>query len=263
MEREGNSKARGSTLVVRPQPRGGLAEDVAFYIRELILTGAIKPNSHIDQEAIGEALGVSRSPVREAIVVLGQEGLLEVLPRRGAQVANITRADVIDHYELFGLVSGRAAEIAAESISEGDLVVLREIHDAFEPAGVADMSALNGEFHRIINRLAPQRTRWLLGLLERTVPSRYYEFAGGWDAHAVTHHAEILGALLARDGKAARQAMEHHLHESGVAAADALSAQGFWSDGTDADATDTRTKGDQLDQDALVQNNPDRESTTA
>lgn len=217
-----------------PQPvrRGGLADDVAAYVREQILTGLLKPGTHIDQDAICEALGVSRSPVREAIIVLGQEGLLEVLPRRGAQVAYLTRADVIDHYELFGLVSGRAAAIAAENLSKADEEELQRIHAQFDPRGGQDMSELNADFHRVINRYSSPRTRWLLRLLERSVPSRYYEFADGWDERAVGHHAQILLALMNRDGEAARKAMEHHLNEGGVTAADALEAQGFWDDST-------------------------------
>lgn len=220
--------------VIRPPRRGGLADDVVSYVRELILTGSLKPDTHIDQEAIGEALGVSRSPVREAIVVLGQEGLLEVLPRRGAKVAHISRSDVIDHYELFGLVSGRAASMAATELQDEDLDCLRDLHRQFEegarePIDSAALSSLNAEFHRVINRAVLPRTRWLLRLLDRTVPSRYFEFAEGWDQQAVTHHREILAALVARDAAGARQAMETHLHQSGVAAANALEAQGFWN----------------------------------
>lgn len=211
--------------------RGGLGDDVAAYVREQILTGLLKPGTHIDQDAICGALGVSRSPVREAIVVLGQEGLLEVLPRRGARVAYLTRDDVIDHYELFGLVSGRAAAAAAGGLSEADEARLRAIHAQFDPRSAVNMSDLNAEFHRVINRYSSPRTQWLLRLLERSVPSRYYEFASGWDERAVEHHAEILLALVDRDAETARKAMEHHLHESGVAAADALEAQGFWAEG--------------------------------
>ena len=222
--------------VNRPPRRGGLADDVVSYVRELILTGSLKPGTHIDQEAIGEVLGVSRSPVREAIVVLGQEGLLDVLPRRGAQVAHISRSDAIDHYELFGLVSGRAAAIAAVKLDDEDLDRLADLHRQFEAGAkgsagrAAAMSALNAEFHRVINRAASPRTRWLLGLLDRTVPSRYFEFAAGWDQQAISQHAQILAAIVARDAEGARLAMESHLHQSGVAAADALEVQGFWDE---------------------------------
>ena len=214
--------------VTAPKQRGALADDVAAYIRELILTGQLKPGTRVDQDGIGEAMGVSRSPIREAIVVLGQEGLLEVLPRRGAIVAKLTRDDVIDHYELVGLVSGRAASIAASALDDAARAELAAIHARFENAPATELSGLNRDFHRIINRTAPARTRWLLGLLEKTVPSRYYEFADGWDAKAIGHHQLIIDAIVAKDADGARRAMEFHLHESGLAAAAAFEAMGFW-----------------------------------
>ena len=60
--------------------RGSLSDEIAAYIRDLILTGALKPGEKIDQDAVSQALDVSRSPIREALVVLGQEGLLDVTP---------------------------------------------------------------------------------------------------------------------------------------------------------------------------------------
>jgi DNA-binding GntR family transcriptional regulator len=72
--------------------RGGLPGDVAAYVRRLILTGVLKPGTKIDQDAVSESLDVSRSPIREALVILGQEGLLDVTPRRGASVALLTPA---------------------------------------------------------------------------------------------------------------------------------------------------------------------------
>jgi DNA-binding GntR family transcriptional regulator len=212
--------------------RGTLPDDVAAYIRQLVLTGVLKPGQKIDQESVGEVLCVSLSQIREAIVILGQEGLLDVTPRRGASVALLTADDIIDHYELFGTVSGRAAAMAASVLTEAQLGELRSIQHAFRmaPANTppAELSKMNDGFHRIVNACAPRRTRWLLRLLERSVPADYYEFANGWNARAVDHHQSILDAIVARDADGARRAMEHHLHESGVAAADALRAQGFW-----------------------------------
>lgn len=226
-----NQPASVTPIADRLRRRGGLATDVAAYIRGLVLTGALKPGTKVDQEAICEALDVSRSPVREAIVVLGQEGLLDVTPRRGAAVAQLTPDDIVDHYALFGTVSGRAAAMAAEQLDDAGLTELAEVHRAFEQGtgrAPEELAELNDRFHRIINACAPRRTRWLLGLLVRSVPTDYYEFADGWDAQAVGHHAEILAAIAARDPERAQRAMEHHLHASGVAAAEALRAQGFW-----------------------------------
>jgi len=220
----------------RPAPpgarrRGGLAEEVMSYLRGLILTGALRPGTKIDQDAVSRRLEVSRSPIREAIVVLGQEGLLDVTPRRGAFVSRLTPDDIVDHYELFGVVSGRAAAMAADSLKEEDIESLRAVHERFTAtAGAAELHELNEEFHRIINSAAPRRTRWLLRHLVRSVPAEYYEFTDGWNAQAVEHHADILAAISEGDAQAAREAMEAHLHESGVAAVAALRRRGFWSD---------------------------------
>ncbi len=210
--------------------RGGLAEEVVLYVREQILTGALKPGTKIDQEALAAALDVSRSPIREALVVLGQEGLLDLIPRRGAVVADLTPDDIVDHYELFGVVAGRAAAIAATTLNEEEIEQLRAIQYRFVDGTDDDLSALNWAFHRIINCTAPRRTRWLLRLLERSVPADYYEFTDGWDAQAVRHHAAILEAIVDRDADEARRRMEHHLHESGVAAVAYLEKKGFWED---------------------------------
>ncbi len=166
---------------VDPQrrPRGGLADEVVAYVRDLVLTGALRPGTKLDQEAISHALGVSRSPIREALVTLGHEGLLDVTPRRGAAVARLTPEDIIDHYELFGVVSGRAAAVAADVLKAEECDRLSAIHDRFVDGTTEDLSALNYAFHHIINTTAPRRTRWLLRHLEKSVPATYYEFAEG------------------------------------------------------------------------------------
>lgn len=210
--------------------RGGLAEEIVAHVRGQILSGELKPGTKIDQEQIAEDLDVSRSPIREALVVLGQEGLLDITPRRGACVASITREDVIDHYELFGLIAGRVAAMAAESFGDAEQAELSGIHDRFAMASDEEGSKLNNEFHQLINSAAPRRTRWLLRHLERSIPAGFFERTTGWKSEAVADHQEILDAIVNKDADAARHAMETHLHEAGVAAANALEASGFWTE---------------------------------
>jgi len=210
--------------------RGALADEIAAHIRDQILSGELKPGQKIDQEKIADDLDVSRSPIREALVVLGQEGLLDITPRRGAFVARITREDVIDHYELFGLVAGRVAAMAAAEFDDRQRDQLADVHALFVSATGEEGSKRNHEFHELINSAAPRRTRWLLRHLERSIPARFFETTTGWKDEAVSGHQGIVDAILSRDGEAARLAMEHHLHEAGVAAADALEARGFWDD---------------------------------
>lgn len=221
--------------------RGGLGDEVAAHVRDLILTGELRPGARIDQDALCDELDVSRSPVREALVVLGQEGLVDVTPRRGASVAEITPADIVDHYELFGVVAGRAAAMAATGLADDRRVELRRVHEMFVGRGPElapdELGALNDAFHRIVNDAAPRRTRWLLRLLARSVPTRYYELTDGWNERAAAHHGEILDAIEARDADRARRAMEDHLHESGVAAVAALRRDRYW-DRVDTDGSE-------------------------
>ena len=210
-----------------------LVDGIADHVRDLVLTGRLTPGAKIDQEAVAAALGVSRSPVREALVMLGKEGLLQVTPRRGVFVAPLTPADIVDHYEMFGVVSGWVAAGAARSLAEDDLNRLRNVHARFLDEGQADLSQLNFDFHRIINATAPRRARWLLGLLARSIPAQYYELVDGWHAEASGHHGAILAALVERDAERAREIMEQHLRASGEAAVTFLRGRGFW-DGADS-----------------------------
>ncbi|MFZ9017431.1 MAG: GntR family transcriptional regulator, partial [Ilumatobacteraceae bacterium] len=136
--------------------RGGLADEVAAYVRGLILTGSLKPGTKIDQDAICEALGVSRSPVREAIVILGQEGLLDVTPRRGASVAQLTPDDIVDHYALVGAVAGRAAAMAE---AHGVPVV-----------ATGDVRCARAEDRRLLDALICLRERRTLDTIGRHLP---------------------------------------------------------------------------------------------
>ena len=121
--------------------------------------------------------------------------------------------------------------MAADTMKDDERDELQAVQARFVDDPDADYSALNDTFHRLINATAPRRTRWLLGHLARSVPADYYEFADGWNALAGHHHEEILDAILRRDADAARQAMEDHLHESGVGAVEVLRGLGFWDDG--------------------------------
>lgn len=216
--------------------RGSLADDIAAHVRGRILSGDMKPGEKVDQELLASELGVSRSPIREALVVLGQEGLLDVTPRRGVFVARLTREDVVDHYELFGLISGRVAAQAARDLTDEQLGELHAIHDRFEAATGDEHGALNHEYHQLINTAASRRTRWLLRHLERSIPASFYGNTPGWDQEAVVGHGEITKAILARDEDAARDAMEKHLHDAGLAAVAALEVTGFWDAVVEDDA---------------------------
>lgn len=221
--------------------RPSLKDAAAAYLREEILTGRLVPGTKIDQDEISQALGMSRLPVREALIELAQEGLIDAVPRRGAFVARLERADIIDHYRIFGLIAGLAASRAATSLTEEQLGQLRSIHESFVAAtDPEDKAHFNHEFHKMINRAnGSRRLASVLGLLSRSLPVRYFEFVPQWAEISASHHGRILSALEARDAYDAQRIVEHHVAESGELAVEILQEMGYWSrdagDWTDAD----------------------------
>jgi DNA-binding GntR family transcriptional regulator len=182
--------------------------------------------------------------VREALIELAQESLIDAVPRRGAFVARLERADVVDHYRIFGLIAGLAGSRAATSLSDEELVHLRRIHESFVAAtDPEDKAHWNHEFHRIINRAGgSRRLVSVLGLLSRSLPVRYFEFAPTWATISAGHHARILTALEAHDAHETQRMMEHHLAESGDLAVEILQEMGYWERDT-GDAVEATESG--------------------
>jgi len=174
-------------------------------------------------------------PVREALIELADEGLVDAVPRRGAFVASLERADIVDHYRIFGLVAGLAASRAATSLTDAQLVELRAVHESFLAATDADAQATwNHEFHKRINRAGgSRRLVSVLALLSRSLPVRYFEFVPGWAEASGRHHERILGALEQRDAHEAQRIMEHHVTESGELAVGILQEMGYWDGAAD------------------------------
>jgi DNA-binding GntR family transcriptional regulator len=212
----------------RPR-RSRFAEDVAAAVRESILTGEMVSGQRIDQDALAESMAMSRLPVREALIALEQEGLVINTARRGSYVAAMEPEDVLDQYEVYGVVAGLAAARAAERLDADDIHRLAAAHQRFVKAkgGVAQQRA-NEEFHRIINRSASHRLRSVLGLLARSLPSQHYHFDSDWGRLAGEHHERILHAIERRDAAGAQAAMVAHLRASGHEAVVVLRGKGLW-----------------------------------
>lgn len=207
-----------------------LKDSAASYLREQILTGKLTPGTKIDQDEVSDALGMSRLPVREALIELANESLVDAVPRRGAFVARVERVDILDHYRIFGLIAGLAASRAATALTDAQLVELRRIHESFVAATDPEAQATwNHEFHRFINRAGgSRRLVSVLALLSRSLPVRYFEFAPNWVEASARHHARILTALEERDAHEAQRIMEHHVAESGDLAVEILQEMGYW-----------------------------------
>ncbi|OAP23981.1 MULTISPECIES: GntR family transcriptional regulator [Amycolatopsis] len=199
-------------------------------IRRRVFSGQLRAGAKIDQEALADELGISKLPVREALITLDHEGVVEHIARRGAFVARMTRDDIRDHYRVFGVVSGLAAERAAKNLSPESLQALHDLADRMESAAdPAEQERLNYEFHRRINYAAgSRRLLSLLGILAKTVSHGFYEAHEDWPVKARDDHRLILDALSARSAARARTLVEKHLADAGERAVALLEKQGFW-----------------------------------
>jgi DNA-binding GntR family transcriptional regulator len=109
---------------------GSLHERAGTALRDLIVEGALAPGSRISERELCARFGISRTPLREALKVLAREGLIELLPNRGARVARLDPKDVADMFDLMGALEALAGRLAARRITEPELDEIRALPSA-------------------------------------------------------------------------------------------------------------------------------------
>ncbi len=177
--------------------------------------GLLLPGARLRESEIAARLGISRTPVREAIHRLEADGLVVHQPRLGATVRRLDHGEVMELYEMRTVLEGTAARLAARAASEVELADLRAIHeDLAVTAEPALASRLNRHFHATLLNAA--KNRFLVSAvatLERTLSilGRSTLVEPGRADAAVREHAAIMAALEARDGAAAEAAMRAHI----------------------------------------------------
>lgn len=227
------------------RPRNGdrrqqLPEEVATYVRELIMSGKVKPGEFLRTEPIAEAVGVSNTPVREGLLSLRTEGFVELVPRRGFVVAPVSRQDVRDLFWAQAQFSSELAARAAKKITPEQIARLESINDDFEKAvesGDQDaLAQLGHEFHREINLAADShRLTLLLSSVVRHLPNRFYASIDERVSATRNDHAELVQALRGRHVRKARAAAERHILDGADSVIHMLEERGLWAgeEGTD------------------------------
>lgn len=205
--------------------RKKLGEETTRYLRDALLSGQYATGERMAVHQLADSLGVSTMPVREALVTLANEGLLEVIPRRGFRVAPMVVRDLEDAFRVHAFVAGLLIEEAAPIIPAATVAELRRIQDSImETFGsglegiqlARRVEELNFKFHRTINHVPDaKRLRWFLRASTRYVPRRFYETVPGWTEATRDRHSAIIDALEARDAMTARRLMELHMLEAG------------------------------------------------
>jgi DNA-binding GntR family transcriptional regulator len=195
-----------------------LHQQVGARLRQLIVEGAIGPGRKLNERELAAQLQVSRTPLREAIRMLAAEGLVDLLPHRGAVAAQLSARDVADTFELMAGLEGQSGELAAQRIDERQLAEIRalqyEMLAAHTRRDLPTYYRLNAAIHDHINLAARNP---VLTQTYRTVNARLQalRFRSNFDeaqwARAVQEHERMIELLAARDGARLRKLLATHL----------------------------------------------------
>ena len=199
-------------------PRAVLHEQVAHRLRQMLVENRIAPGAKLNERELSEVLQVSRTPLREAIKSLAAEGLVELLPNRGAIAALLTEADVHNTFEVMAGLEALSGELAAQRILEPELNEIRAMHfemlAAYTRRDLPGYYRLNAAIHNAINAAAknPVLTATYRQVNARLQALRFRSNQDGekW-RDAVAEHEQMVAALTARDPAAMRAVMSTHL----------------------------------------------------
>lgn len=197
-----------------------LYQEVADVLRQRIFSHELAPGNWIDELKLAEEMGISRTPLREALKVLAAEGLVTMKVRRGAYVTEVSERDLREVYELMALLESDAAALVATHASNAELERLEQLHLQLEHAatGLPDTRQrffeLNEQFHMHLLELAGNRWRKQVVTDLRKVMKlnrRSSLLKTGRVEESLQEHRAILAALKARNPEQAAQALRQHL----------------------------------------------------
>jgi DNA-binding GntR family transcriptional regulator len=199
--------------------RVALHDQVVARLRTMLVEGRIPPGAKLNERTLSEQLRVSRTPLREAIKLLAAEGLVDLLPNRGAVAVKLTEADVLDTFEVLAELEGMSGELAARRISDEQLSELRASHyemlACFERQELSGYYRLNAQIHTLINDAAanPVLTSTYKSINARVQSLRFRtnQNAAKWK-RAIKEHEVMLEAMTAHDSAAMREVLVQHLN---------------------------------------------------
>lgn len=199
--------------------RQGLAAAVTAKLRDMIVEGVLTPGTRLNERVLCEQLAVSRTPLREAFKTLAVEGLIDLLPNRGAVVAQMSVADIEQTFEVMGALEGLSGKLACERITDREIAEIKALHFEMLAAharhDLPSYYRINHIIHDRINAAANNAvlTATYLQINARIQSLRFRSNFNQekWDI-AVKEHSAMLAALEKRDGEALRAILEKHLH---------------------------------------------------
>ncbi|MEY4693702.1 MAG: putative HTH-type transcriptional regulator YdfH [Pseudomonadota bacterium] len=201
-----------SALSLAPR---ALYEEVAELLRQRIFARELEPGSWIDELRIAEALGISRTPLREALKVLAAEGLVTMKVRRGAYVTEVSEKDLRDVYHLLALLESDAARVVAQNATAAQMGQIQALHHDLERAQKDRdrFFEINEAFHLLLLELADNRWRdqMVVDLRKVMKLNRHSSlFKEGRIEQSLAEHQAIVQALVERQPELAAQRMSAH-----------------------------------------------------
>jgi len=204
-----------SVEAITPRP---LHNEVADRLRELITRGELSPGERLNERLLTERFGISRTPLREAIKILSAEGLVKLLPNRGAIVTTITPANAQDMFQVMAVLEALAGELACQRASDEDIAEVAELHErmrAYHADGdLTDYFEFNQRIHQKIVDCAGnlELTDAYRRISVRIRRARYMAnlSKSRWN-EAMDEHEDILDALVRRDSERLKALLAAHL----------------------------------------------------
>ncbi len=198
----------------RMRRRPQLSDEVASHLRSAIMSGSFRSGEFIRLDETAAELGVSVTPVREALLTLRGEGMVESAPNRGYRVAPMSGSDIDDIFWLQGQLAVELALRATDHADAGDLEILAELNERLRvrvtasngsaaSSGAPDVERIADAewcFHREVNRIANSpKLAWFLDTAARTLPYRLFARDRQWGVVAVRSHERLIAAMRAGD----------------------------------------------------------------
>ncbi|HEY8520582.1 MAG TPA: GntR family transcriptional regulator [Gammaproteobacteria bacterium] len=198
--------------------RRPLHDEVADRLRDLITRGDLAPGERLNERVLTERFGISRTPLREAVKILSAEGLVTLLPNKGAVVATITRADTEDMFQVIGALEALGGELACVRATDNDIAEIADLHERMRACHAAGDLATYFSFNQRIHEkiIVCSGNRELADAYRRiSVRIRRVRYMANlskarWD-QAMEEHEQILAALKRRDRSRVKRLLSLHL----------------------------------------------------
>jgi DNA-binding GntR family transcriptional regulator len=199
--------------------RQRLHDTVVDHLRNFIVEGLLASGAKLNERTLCETLGISRTPLREALKVLAAEGLIDILPNRGASVSRMTELEIRETFELMGGLEAFSGELACERMTPGELAEIKALHYAMlvcrEQNDLSGYYTRNQAIHDKINDAARNTAlRQMYIAVNRRLQALRFRSnfqTAKWDS-AIRDHEAMIEALDARDGKRMAEIMRSHLN---------------------------------------------------